>query len=36
MAKKSVLRPSILKIATDPTLAVYKKPIDVLFELLEL
>jgi hypothetical protein len=28
MARKSALRPSALEIATDPTLAAYKEPVD--------
>ena len=36
MVKRSALRPSVLKIATDPMLAVYKEPVDVLLKPLEL
>ena len=36
MARKSALRPSALKIATNPTLVGREEPIDALLELLEL
>ena len=36
IARKSVLRPSILEIATNPTLVACKEPVDVSLELLEL
>ena len=36
MAKRSALRPSALEIATDPTLAVRKEPIDASLEPSEL
>ena len=36
MARKSALRPSVLEIATNPTLVARKKPIDALLKPLEL
>ena len=32
MAKRSMLRPSALEIATDPTLAAHKEPVDASFK----
>ena len=32
MARKSILRPSVLEIATDPTLAGREEPVDVILE----
>ena len=36
MARKSALRPSALEIATGPTLAAHKEPVDASLEPLEL
>ena len=36
MARKSALRPSVLEIATDLTLAACKEPVDALLKPLEL
>ena len=36
MAKRNASRPSTLKIATDPTLAAHKEPVDALLKPLEL
>ena len=36
MARKSALRPSVLEIATDPTLVARKEPVDALLKPLKL